>query len=79
MPASMAATADYVRLAEAREIADLYDSDHDFREHVSRYIHDFEAMLRTMLSTRDGNAVIVDNSSRRFVPSTQLLMRWAGL
>ena len=35
------------------------DSDHDFREHVSRYIHDFEAMLRTMLSTRDGNAVSV--------------------
>ncbi len=44
---------------EAREIAELYDVDHDFREHVSRYIHDFEAMLRTMLSTRDGNAVSV--------------------
>ena len=44
---------------EAREIAELYDTDHDFREHVSRYIHDFEAMLRTMLSTRDGNAVSV--------------------
>ena len=45
--------------SEAREIVDLYDADHDFREHVSRYIHDFEAMLRTMLSTRDGNAVSV--------------------
>lgn len=44
---------------EAREIAELYDVDTDFREHVSRYIHDFEAMLRTMLSTRDGNAVSV--------------------
>ncbi len=44
---------------EAREIAELYDTDGDFREHVSRYIHDFEAMLRTMLSTRDGNAVSV--------------------
>lgn len=44
---------------EARAIAELYDSDRDFREHVSRYIHDFEAMLRTMLSTRDGNAVSV--------------------
>ncbi|MBX7502805.1 ATPase [Qipengyuania sp. YG27] len=44
---------------EAREIAELYDADHDFREHVSRYIHDFEAMLRTMLSTRDGHAVSV--------------------
>ncbi|MFA6220418.1 MAG: ATPase [Erythrobacter sp.] len=44
---------------EAREIAELYDTDHDFREHVSRYIHDFESMLRTMLSTRDGHAVSV--------------------
>jgi chromosome segregation ATPase len=44
---------------EAREIAELYDNDHDFREHVSRYIHDFESMLRTMLSTRDGHAVSV--------------------
>lgn len=42
---------------EAREIAELYDSDHEFRDHVSRYIADFEAMLRTMLSTRDGNAI----------------------
>ena len=42
---------------EAREIAELYDADPDFRENVSRYIHDFEAMLRTLLSTRDGNAL----------------------
>lgn len=42
---------------EAREISQLYEDDRDFREHVSRYIHDFEAMLRTMLSTRDGHAL----------------------
>jgi hypothetical protein len=42
---------------EARDIAEIYDSDTDFREHVSRYIHDFEAMLRSMLSTRDGHAL----------------------
>ena len=42
---------------EAREVAELYDADPDFADHVSRYIHDFEAMLRTMLSTRDGNAL----------------------
>ena len=42
---------------ELREIAELYDADLDFREHVSRYIHDFEAMLRTLLSTREGNAI----------------------
>lgn len=44
---------------EARDIAAVYDADADFRAHVSRYIHDFEAMLRTMLSTRDGNALSV--------------------
>jgi uncharacterized phage infection (PIP) family protein YhgE len=43
--------------SQAREIAEIYDRDQEFREHVSRYIHDFEAMLRTMLSTRDGNAL----------------------
>ncbi|MBO9499607.1 MAG: ATPase [Novosphingobium sp.] len=43
--------------SEAREIAEIYDQDREFREHVSRYIHDFEGMLRTMLSTRDGNAL----------------------
>lgn len=42
---------------EAREIMDLYESDHAFRENVSRYIHDFEGMLRNVLSTRDGNAL----------------------
>ena len=42
---------------EARDIAEIYDAEPDFRENVSRYIHDFEAMLRSMLSTRDGNAL----------------------
>jgi chromosome segregation ATPase len=42
---------------EARAISQLYESDQDFRSHVSRYIHDFEAMLRQMLSTRDGHAL----------------------
>ena len=44
---------------QAREIAELYDEDSDFRNNVNRYIHDFEAMLRTLLSTRDGNALAV--------------------
>lgn len=43
--------------AQAREIMDLYESEPSFRDHVSRYIHDFESMLRTVLSTRDGNAL----------------------
>lgn len=42
---------------EAKSVAQLYEGDRDFREHVSRYIHDFEAMLRQLLSTRDGHAL----------------------
>lgn len=42
---------------ESREIALHYDNDSDFRDHVNRYIHDFEAMLRIILSARDGNAL----------------------
>ena len=42
---------------EARAIHHLYETDPEFRDHVNRYIHDFEAMLRQMLSTRDGNSL----------------------
>lgn len=44
---------------EARSVAEIYEGDADFRETVNRYIHDFEAMLRSVLSTRDGNALAV--------------------
>ncbi|WP_423142485.1 ATPase [Parablastomonas sp. CN1-191] len=44
---------------EARDVHALYEQDADFREHVVRYIHDFEAMLRQLLATRDGNALSV--------------------
>ncbi|AOL94928.1 hypothetical protein BG023_112012 [Porphyrobacter sp. LM 6] len=43
----------------ARDIATLYGDDEDFRANVNRYIHDFEAMLRTLLSTRDGHTLSV--------------------
>jgi vacuolar-type H+-ATPase subunit I/STV1 len=42
---------------EAKAVAQLYEANRDFRDHVSRYIHDFEAMLRQLLSTRDGHAL----------------------
>ena len=44
---------------DAKAITSLYEADRDFRDHVSRYIHDFEAMLRQLLSTRDGHALSV--------------------
>ena len=43
--------------ADTRAIAQHYEGDRDFRENVNHYIHDFEAMLRSLLSTRDGNAL----------------------
>lgn len=44
---------------DARAVAEIYEADSDFRETVNRYIHDFEAMLRSVLSTRDGHALAV--------------------
>ncbi len=42
---------------EARAVQQHYETDSEFRGHVNRYIHDFEAMLRQLLSTRDGHAL----------------------
>ncbi len=44
---------------EVREIAQHYENDMEFQGHVNRYIHDFEAMLRSMLATSEGGAVSV--------------------
>jgi len=43
--------------SEAKIIVRQYGEDSDFREHVNRYVHDFEAIMRLLLSTRDGNAI----------------------
>lgn len=43
--------------AEGRAVADLFGKDPLFREEVSRYIHDFEGMLRPIVSTRDGHVL----------------------
>ena len=42
---------------EARAIVQHYESEPEFREHVNRYIHDFEAMLRRILADRDSSAL----------------------
>jgi uncharacterized protein YicC (UPF0701 family) len=42
---------------EVRTVQQHYENDDEFRVHVNRYIHDFEGMLRQLLSTRDGNAL----------------------
>ena len=42
---------------EVKEIIRKYDEESEFRDQVNRYIHDFEAMLRNVLATRDGSAL----------------------
>jgi hypothetical protein len=42
---------------EVREIARHYESEPEFREQVNRYVHDFEALLRPILATRDGSTL----------------------
>lgn len=46
-----------IEASEAKAIQEVFERDQDFREHVSRYVHDFEAILRQVLSTRDGHAL----------------------
>ena len=49
-----------VRLLDSgttRDIATLYAADARFHDQVNRYIHDFEAMLRGVLASRDGSPV----------------------
>ena len=43
--------------AEAGAITARYNEDGEFREQVNRYIHDFEALLRRVMATRDGMAI----------------------
>ena len=46
-----------IQTNDAKAIVQVFEQDKEFREHVSRYIHDFEAILRQVLSTRDGHAL----------------------
>lgn len=64
---------------ESREIALHYDNDPEFQEHVNRYIHDFESMLRIILSARDGNAlgvaVLSSDMGKLYVALAQAIER----
>ena len=44
---------------EARVVAQHYETEPEFREQVNRYIHDFEQMLRRVLSDREGESLSV--------------------
>lgn len=44
---------------EVREVLSHYENDDDFRDQVNRYIHDFEAVIRRILSERDSGPLAV--------------------
>ena len=68
-----------IRRDEAAGIAQLYDGDVEFREHVNRYIHDFEALLRRVLASRDGGAlamtVLSSDMGKLYVALAQAIER----
>ena len=67
---------------EARHTLHLYETDTVFQAHVNRYIHDFEAMLRHLLATRDGHAVSVtllsSDMGKLYVALAQAIERLRG-
>jgi hypothetical protein len=67
---------------QAKAVMQLYESDRAFRDHVSRYVHDFEAMLRQLLSTRDGHAlgvtILSSDMGKLYVALAQSIERLRG-
>lgn len=67
---------------DAKLIVSHYDENMEFREHVNRYIHDFEAMMRVLLSTRDGNSigvtVLSSDVGKLYVALAQAIERLRG-
>ncbi len=64
----------------AKDIAALYTADEAFKANVSRYIHDFEALLRQTLSTRDGHVLSVtmlgSDMGKLYVALAQAIQRF---
>ena len=65
--------------SDAREIARLHEDDPAFRDQVNRYIHDFESMLRQILSQRDGSplgvTILSSDMGKLYVALAQAIER----
>jgi len=42
---------------DANAVVERYNADGEFRDQVNRYIHDFEALLRRVMATREGTPI----------------------
>jgi cytochrome c556 len=64
----------------AKDIAALYSENETFKANVNRYIHDFEALLRATLSTRDGHVLSVtmlgSDMGKLYVALAQAIQRF---
>jgi len=64
---------------EARAIARRYGEDPEFRDAVSRYVHDFEALMRRTLAEREGGplsvALLSSDVGKLYVALAQALER----
>jgi hypothetical protein len=64
---------------EAREIVQHYEAEPEFREQVNRYIHDFEAMLRRVLTDRQasplGVTILSSDMGKLYVALAQAIDR----
>jgi methyl-accepting chemotaxis protein len=64
---------------EAREIVRHYEQEPEFREQVNRYIHDFEAMLRRILASREssplGVTMLSSDMGKLYVALAQAIER----
>ena len=64
---------------EAKDIAKAYGEDPDFRDQVNRYIRDYEGMLRSVMSTRDGTplsvALLSSDTGKLYVALAQAIER----
>lgn len=67
---------------EAREILRAYEEDGEFRAQVGRYIHDFEALLRTVLADANGSVMAVtllsSDTGKLYVALAQSIERLRG-
>ncbi len=68
-----------IESGEARDIAKHYGEDPEFCDQVNRYIHDYEAMLRNVMSTRDGTplsvALLSSDTGKLYVALAQAIER----
>ena len=58
-PLGMASSALPIRFRKTRSIRAHYETDAEFQQSVNRYVHDFEAMMRRVVSDKDGGIIAV--------------------